>query len=287
MPSVPSGSALHSVDGLLYVISDDAPFIYRCTPEGSLVDSVPLAFLGTTFHRIPKAHKPDFEASVIGRIRGRDCIFAFGSGSVETVRDSGIVVQLANIEDQQHFSLSPFYAHIRSTLGIAVKDFNIEGAALRDDKLILFNRGTNHLIQTSLAGLVQHVLEGSPPPSVTGQIIELAKTGPYITGISGADFIDDTHLLFCASVEATQDWFADGEVLGSYVGVIELREAELPKVLEFLPLLDGAGSRAKEKLESIALKDSAWIKGEKFKPRLIGLVDNDDGTSKLLHIDVK
>ncbi len=51
---------------------------------------------------------------------------------------------------------------------------------------------------------------------------------PQIDGkearISGVCTIDDSQLLFSASVEDTPDWIKDGSILGSFVGIYSLKE---------------------------------------------------------------
>lgn len=282
LPTVPSGSALLTdTAGHLLIVSDDAPFVFRCARDGRVLSSIPVTGLPTALTRIPKPQKPDFEAAVSGTVDHQQCLVAFGSGSLEGVRDSVLILPLAAPGDQRVKSLSPFYAHIRQHFGIAKKDFNIEGAALRGDKFVLFNRGTNHVICCSFKKLMKHLLANGELPKLSGWTVDLPKTGTYITGFSGGDFINEDHLLFCASAEATTDWYQDGEVLGSYIGVLKLHRLEGYDLVAFEPLVDSNGVRVREKLESIVWNSAAHYPTAGL---FTGLVDNDDGTSRLLRI---
>jgi len=283
MESVPSGSAIRAAgDGSFWIISDDAPFFYRVSPAGDVLDSLPLTHFNTALHRIPKAEKPDFEAAVRVQFDEQPWILAFGSGSHDTRRDSILIARLGS-ETQHIYSLTPFYERIRQTVGIAARDFNIEGAAHEGERIVLFNRGTGHLIYFSWVNFLRELTEAKPInlPITSGRL-ELPSTDSFPPGLSGGAFLDDQRLLFCASAEATTDWYADGEVLGSFIGIADLSNPAKPRLVCFSPLLGADGAPVKDKLEGIDLVREAG--GTVYE--VVGVVDNDDGTSKLLHIRV-
>lgn len=285
LKDVPSGSAIRAAgDGSFWIVSDDAPYLYRVSPDGRPLDSIRLAHLTTALHRIPKAEKPDYEAAVLTDVDGAPCLIAFGSGSHETVRDSMSIVPLRGEGAQGVYSLTQFYERIRKTAGIALKEWNIEGAALQGESLLLFNRGTGHLIALRRQEFLDEVLSrGTKPAAITASRVEIPSTDSFPPGLSGGTFLDDQRLLVCASAEATKDWYADGEVLGSYIGLLDISNAAKPRLLSFSPLVGKEGNPVKDKLEGIDLvreKDGTIYE-------VIGVVDNDDGTSKMLHIQVK
>lgn len=285
LPDVPSGSAIRAAgEGSFWIVSDDAPYLYRVSADGRALDSIRLTHLTTALHRIPKAEKPDYEAAVLTEVDGQPCLLAFGSGSHDTVRDSMSIVPLRGEGAQGVYSLTQFYERVRKTVGIALKDWNIEGAALQGEQLLLFNRGTGHLIALSRQEFLDEVLSrGSNPASVTAARVEIPSNDSFPPGLSGGTFLSDRRLLFCASAEATKDWYADGDVLGSYIGLLDLTEPAKPRLLSFSPLVDANGKPVKDKLEGIDLvREKSGAVSE-----VVGVVDNDDGTSKLLHIRVE
>lgn len=283
LEDVPSGSAIRAAgNGSFWIVSDDAPYLYRVSSDGRTLDSIRLAHLTTALHRIPKAEKPDYEAAVLAEVDGVECLLAFGSGSHETMRDSMSIIPLKGDGAQGVYSLTKVYGRIRQTISIEGKDFNIEGAALEAEQLVLFNRGTGHLITFELTAFLDEVLGRGTTNAPSAARVEIPSTDSFPPGLSGGAFIDKNRLLFCASAEATTDWYADGEVLGSYIGLVDLSEPSKPRLISFSPLVDKAGKPVKDKLEGIDLVREK--EGTIFE--IVGVVDNDDGTSKLLHIRV-
>ena len=280
---MPSGSAIRVAgDGSYYIIPDDAPYLYRVSANGRTLDSIRLSHLTTRLHRIPKPEKPDYESAVITEVDGTRCLLAFGSGSHKTARDSMSVIPLRGDGPQRVYSLTRLYESIRQTVGIELKDINIEGAALEGERLVLFNRGTGHLITFDRAAFLDELLGRGPTTVPTVARVLLPSTDAFPPGFSGGAFIDTHRLLFCASAESTTDWYADGEILVSYIGLLDLTDAGKPRLLSFLPLVGKDGKPLKDKLEGIDIVRKKGGTGYE----VIGVVDNDDGTSKLLHIRV-
>lgn len=281
LPDVPSGSAIHGADdSTFWIVSDDAPYLFRIAPEGRVLDSVHLHHLSTALHRIPKAEKPDYEAVVLAEVDGHQCLLAFGSGSHEAARDSMAVVPVRDALPHRVYGLTPFYERVRKTIDIPREAFNIEGAALDGSRLVLFNRGTAHLIYVNLRDFLKEVSAGEAGTTITAGRIEIPFTDSFPPGLSDGVFLDSKRLLFCASAEATTNWYADGEVLGSYLGLLDLENPAKPRLLSFSPLVGKDEKPVKEKLEGIDLvRDNS---GKILE--VIGVGDNDDGTSKLLHI---
>ncbi len=284
MEDVPSGSAVRAVDGAYWVVPDDAPRFYRCRADGGVLDSIQVYGGREAPHRIPKAEKHDYEAAIVIPWLYRDALIAFGSGSVPQIREQAVLMPFSPHHAIDRCSLTALYARIRREAGIAEKDFNIEGAASNDETILLMNRGTGHLIFFEHRALLAELFdENEPPAAMRIGRVPLPAADSFPPGISGGAFLDDRRLLFCASAEATTDWFHDGEVLGSYIGVADISDPTAPRLLGFAPLLGKDGKAVKDKLEGI---DLVREKGGTIY-EVIGVVDNDDGTSKLLHIQVE
>ena len=284
LPAVPSGSALELMNDALYIISDDARYIYRCAGEnGVLMDSLRLLHLAGAERRIPKPVKPDYEAAIAAMVDGKDCLIAFGSGSMALQRDSAVIITLGDSGAQQVVALNTLYAALRKEAGIDEADFNIEAAALQENRLVLINRGTNHLFSMDWDKILKHLREAAPVPPVSVSVVPLPEKSGYPTGISGACFLDDDRLLFCASVEATTNWVEDGEVLGSYIGVIALDKSGKGLLQGLAPVMTDEGRPIKDKIEGI----SGYGEIEKGMLTVLGIVDNDDGSSALLRIRLK
>ena len=106
---VPSGSGLAIWKDSLYIVSDDAPFIYRLSLKDFSYEQFPLKGYTNAAYRIPKNIKPDFESAAIGEMGGQQYLFAFGSGSKTPGRDSLLIVNTANLQEQKTMSLSGLY----------------------------------------------------------------------------------------------------------------------------------------------------------------------------------
>jgi hypothetical protein len=191
-----------------------------------------------------KAMKPDFEIlfALPSSDGGQgDLLCALGSGSTaERMRgvlinlDSGIVASL---------DLKPLF----EALALLVTEINLEGAAVRDDQLLLFNRGNmanpeTHLFETAFSAISGHNV--AP--------IRLVKTLalPMIEGVpltvTDACSLDDGRFLLSAVAEVTDDSYADGAVLGA---AIILLNADLDVVaiepLEPIMKIEGISGRLK------------------------------------------
>jgi hypothetical protein len=282
LETIPSGSALELRGDSLYIVSDDAPYIYVCRRNGAALDSLRLRQLPADRHRVPKDIKADYEAAIIADVNGRSCIIAFGSGTLQPYRGTAVIQDLHDTAWQKVVPMEPLYAAMRRQAGISADDFNIEAAALAGERLLLFSRGTNHMFLMDWPAIVDYLMAGGKLPEIHPVVVAMPKKGRFPAGISGAAMLDERHLLISSSVEATTSWKADGEVLGSYVSVLEIDPAGKPMLLGIAPLINEQQDTLKTKLEGVFPAEA--LNREQSRMSVIGIVDNDDGTSRLLDI---
>ncbi len=280
LDTVSSGSALQVRGESVYIVSDDAPVVFRCSLRGEVLESYAIAGLAQAVAgRIPKPLKPDYEAAATGAVLGDASLVAFGSGSLAEARDSVLILSFKRPRTQTRVSTAALYAHLRAVAGITKASFNIEGAVRSGTSLLLFNRGSNHVFRMDWNAAMLHLVSGHPVPAVVAAQIPLPRMGDFTPGFSGAAALGEGRVLFCASVEATADWVADGEVLGSYVGILDVSKPDAPTLERCAPLLNLSGEAVKDKLEGVDL-----LSRTESALELLGVVDNDDGTSKLVCI---
>jgi hypothetical protein len=98
--------------------------------------------------------------------------------------------------------------------------------------------------------------------------------------ISGAATLDDHRILFTASLENTKDWTKDGEIFGSYVGILDV-SGKQPK-LETCLLLSENNKPLTIKLESLDVISNS---GKQID--IISVSDNDDGSSGIYLLQLK
>jgi hypothetical protein len=280
LPQVPSGSALLRQDDTLYIISDDAPYLYSYVLSSGQTDSIWIQSANSRLHRIPWQEKLDFEAALTAPWQDKTCIFTFGSGSLPVYREwIGIFRPGAN-QPQERYDARPLYAHLRQVANLPENAFNIEGAALTSDgELILLNRGRQQLFRMRWADFTTWLTTRKLPP-VTVQETPIPSKAAYT--FSGTETIDHNQLLFTASLEATKDASADGAIGGSALGILEKGKPNRWQVKTLWLVLDASGKVALEKIESAIPQP-----GDRTGRRFIALTDNDDGQSKLLWIELR
>lgn len=235
----------------LYALADNQPLLYRLDCENFGVCDKILLDLSldpeVAEAEIPKALKPDFEASALIEHQGQQELLLFGSGSLKSVREKLLRV---NLQSQQLslVSLSELYASVAQQ----VIEVNIEGASLVQNHWLLANRGhqgqpLNHLLWIQDLNLLQL------------QTLHLPQA-PFV-GVSGLEYQPELdRLWFCASTEATGSVYEDGEIGDSYLGWIEnfSRKRHFSDLEpDFLLNLSQLDQRFKgQKIEAIAIEGS-------------------------------
>lgn len=268
LPGIPSASGIEIIDDDVYIMSDDSPWLYRLDLQLNIAGKIRIADPGAAIEgKIPKKIKPDLEAMChVGNE-----LWLFGSGSKGKERETMIVVGMNEEKVSAEYSLSLLYEEIRRVGSIEKKDLNIEAAAFNGEYLFLLNRGKNLCFRINAQEFLDHVKKKAKFPSVEIFNFILPEIKGIPAGFSGACLTPDGKgLLFTASVENTSNWIDDGEVLGSFIGLIDINKPQ-PGVLscELLPL--------KEKVESVAVRSAGddevilWL-----------VTDNDDQGSVLV-----
>jgi hypothetical protein len=284
LDSIPSGSGLAKVGEVLYLISDDSPYFFRLDLQFNLLEKIAIREgQKNTPYRIPKPEKPDYESATVGDWNGEKVLLAFGSGTQSPQRDSLLVVNLHDLHHPQTWSLKPFYELLKAAAHLPAAELNIEGSAIIGEDLYLFNRGRNVLIQTNWPETVAFLTKkpGTPPPAIKTWRIPLPQIKGITPGFSGACQLGtENKILFTASVENTKNWIEDGEILGSFIGILDVKKlAENP--LESVALLtDKNDNPVIEKIESIEFLQTE----PNGDLKLLTLTDDDKGGSKILEV---
>ena len=275
--SIPSGSGLALHHDSIFIVGDDAPFLYQLSLKTNLYRTIPISFSPTIGYRIHTDEKPDYEAAANVNLDGKNYLFLFGSGSKSPQRDSLLIVPADRLMIDTIVSVKRFYDHLKKITRTADKDWNLEGATIVKDKIILFNRGNNLVISFNIEEFLAYALTtGRAPPPIKHFTAVLPAIEGYQARLSGAATMDN-QVLFCASVEKTEDWTRDGPILGSYTGILDLEKQQLT-LAALVRYVDG--KPCKEKLESVVLLRKAADRDI----TLLAVADNDDGKSRLMQI---
>lgn len=277
LDSIPSASGIAIENDTMWIVGDDATSVYRLNLTSFEQQQIPLKGFPSEQYRLPKPIKHDLECANLISYNNKQYLLAFGSGTLEPYRDSVLLMNINDTADQQFISVQPFYKELQRLTGTDSTQWNVEGSTLAGDSLIISNRGSNLLISFHADSLMHYLLfAGVPVPAIDFHKANLPQIEGKEARLSGLCTLDDTHLLFSASVEDTPDWVKDGPILGSFIGIYSLKEK---KVVASHLLRDKQGAVAIEKLESIDIvsKQGGTI-------TCIAVADNDNGTSKLFRI---
>jgi hypothetical protein len=293
LPQLPSASGVEIIGPIAYVVSDDAPFLYlldaaTLAPTGQ-VQLFKTSDFGTG--RIPKATKPDLESmAAVVAPGGAAGLLLCGSGSRPN-RETGYFVGLPAADAPapavprfvQRLDLRGLYAQLRTRLP-AGATLNLEAAATTATELLLLQRtvggGPALLFVLPLDATLEHLFEPRWPAPAPTRVLSFAlpALAGYAAGFSGATYVAG-QLLVTASVEATVDAVADGAVLGSFVGVVDLAA----QTATFAHLAWADGRAYLGKVEGLAMRRTrgpGWLE-------LLLVTDDDRGGSTALVAELR
>ena len=252
-PFLSAASGLVQIGEILCVVGDDeqhlAVFNQNDDGPGRLIRLLPGDLPRKKKAR--KAVKPDFE--ILFQLPDSRLICAMGSGSTPQ-RMRGAIIDL-DTGSVTLLDLQPLFA----ALAPLVAEINLEGAALRGDRLLLFNRGNmanpeTHIFETALAALTDGAaVEVTSVKTLTLPLIE----GVPLT-VTDACLLNDDGFLLSAVAEVTDDSYADGDILGAAIIVLNV-DLEVVAIETLEPTLKIEGITARRTLtgaELLCVSDS-------------------------------
>lgn len=276
LKEVPSASGIVKLNESFYVIGDDSPYLFQIDKNFSLLSkSLIYASDKLQGNTIPKIDKPDFEA--MERISDTE-ILVFGSGSKSPERDVCILIEIGEEMTYKQYGISLFYEYIRELKLMEGYELDIEGLAIYGGLLYLFNRGRNIIFHFPYKEFISYCLTGThfPTPKVT--LYSLPKINGLQAGFSGATIYGQKpYLIFTASVENSTNAYDDGDILGSFIGLIEINNGE-PSDNFIIKKL--SNSETPLKVESVIVDEVVSEKAVK----LILVTDNDGKPSEILRL---
>jgi hypothetical protein len=283
---IPSASGIEFLDGKYWLIGDNSPWLFEVNDVFEVAEKHPIFSMDFAENgTIPKSKKHDFEAMTALNWEGDSALFIFGSGSKNN-RFQGVLVKINNAlnptMDTQKFDLTDFYSLILEKAKLKEGELNIEAAAVLGDRLFLFNRGKNKVISLKVKHFIDYLSDTRETIKIKVKTIDLPEIDGIRAGFSGATADEKfQRIVFTASVENAADWVADGQVLGSFIGVLNLHSLEnhaAPKCV----LIKNKQEILRIKAESITLQESS----EKSF-RCLVVTDSDGGKSELLKLNVQ
>ena len=212
-----SASGLICKDNSLLIIGDNSGFLYEYQMDSKNLKRHPL--LENPIENTLKKDKADFEAIT----QFGDSIYIFGSGSTEK-RNKMIQVNATDKKIIATNDLSDLYAVMQNFGDIKPEDFNLEGAIYNGESWFLLNRGNGSSHKN-----VIFTIEGK---NLTNDFTILSNDYklPNIKGVRSSftdGIIVGDSIYFLATAEDTESTYDDGEVLGSFIGSINLKTMKI------------------------------------------------------------
>ncbi len=236
-PHLSAASGLVQVGPWLYVVADDELHLGQFLLEGNTPGQLHRCFDGELplEHEERKAAKPDIEALVLlpdfslpdMSDKAHSVLLALGSGSKKNRHRSALIPldKTGNINgDPTTIELENFYDFLKDEIG----KINIEGAAIVDDQIFLFQRGNkknklNASIRISLEDFYRVLLKPDkkyePTIHITPYDLGLIDEVPLC--FTDATALANGNILFTASAENTSDSYLDGQCMGSAIGMLD------------------------------------------------------------------
>ncbi len=271
---IPSGSGIVIATDSYYIIGDDSPTLFVLNKNLEVIQKILLQDTNVVDgNRIPKPLKADYEAL---ELIDENELVVFGSGSKSPQRDVFIRVLLGDEPKTETYIITEFYSYIKSLEIFSDSELNIEAVAYRDGVLYLFNRTKNVVLFFPYNTFLKYIQGASPLPSVQTRHITLPQLNGIEAGFSGAVALKkESKILFTASVENTSNAYDDGEILGSFIGIIDITDGLSITAVECCKIPD---TKHKLKVESIAIEHE----GDDGKAQLILITDDDKGGSEII-----
>ncbi len=274
LTGIPSASGLVALEDGFLVIGDDTPYLFQLDTALSLVRKIAIfpSNMAEADGSIPKPIKPDFEAMEL--IEGRDLLI-FGSGSLSPQRNLLLRLPWPAATPVETYDLSSFYTHLRSLAAMRSQELNIEGLAYHEQRLYLLNRSNNLIFRFSYSDFVAFLQGSGGLPEVESIRARLPQLEGYPAQLTGATIAaQPPQLFFTAAVEATDNAYDDGAILGSFLGQVALGALEQAAAYQYYRL---EAEETPLKVESISL-----IKQEKQGWHFGFVTDSDGGESLFL-----
>ena len=200
-----SASGLVLKDNMLFIISDNSSFLYQYKIKENQLITIPL--LENAQRNIAKNDKPDLEA-----ITEKDgLLYLFGSGSTEK-RNRCFIYNLTTGQVKTN-DLQPLFDQLKKTATITSADLNIEGAVWYNNSWFLFQRGNGEKAKNGVFVVDKKANKQRFHPITLPKIQNIEAT------FTDAVLVKD-QVYFLAAVENTVSTYDDGDILGSFIGII-------------------------------------------------------------------
>jgi len=214
-----AASGLFLIGDLLYIIGDNSGYLNVYNIKTKALNKIQILFNDNhSLENIPKANKPDFEVLC----SYKNILYILGSGS--TSKRNLMIEYALETKSVVQKDLSKLYDRLKSISSIDDENFNIEGTIFNGAEWLLFNRGNGIATKNGIFRIGEKDLENAD------KIRFFPSSLPKINHVE-ASFTDailyQNEIFFIATAEDTKSTYHDGEVLGSFIGSINLESLKI------------------------------------------------------------
>ncbi|MET0759592.1 MAG: hypothetical protein ABWZ56_04175 [Flavobacterium sp.] len=245
-----SASGLVYKDNSLFIIGDNSGFLYEYNIKASGLKRH--ALIENASENIPKKDKPDFEAIT----RFGDDLYIFGSGSTEN-RNKMVQINPNTKEIIATTDLTDLYLVMQNFGKIKPEDFNIEGAIYNGETWFLINRGNGKSNKNTIFTI--HGKNLTNEFNILSNAYKLPKIKGVRASLTDATLVENK-IYFLATAEDTTSTYDDGEVLGSFIGCIDIEtmKIDFTKKITDTHKFEGLAlyKNSKEKIEFLLCDDN-------------------------------
>lgn len=216
---VGAASGLFYKDRQLYIISDNSNYLYRYSTHDQKLYKT-LLIEKRPYENLSKEEKSDFEAI----FSENDMLVILGSGSDTSYRrNQQISIPIGSKRPAAIDDIRSVYQSLQKKYQIDHQNFNIEGAIPYREQLLLFNRGNGPLGFNGVFRL-------TPGLDTVFIPVPLPALNETPAGFSDAVKVRDT-IYFTAIAESQPSVYHDGEIKGTYLGIMRLPEFEVEQLI--------------------------------------------------------
>ncbi len=206
----------------LYLIADNSQYIYDYDINTRTLNKHPLVKSPNISETNAKKDKLDLEA--IGM--HQDTLFLFGSGSTTKRNTLFRVTYTADFQTKQQ-DLYECYQRLQKEAQISAEDFNIEGAIITSERILLFNRGNGPAKKNVIFEIIGSDLSGT----IRWKEVPLPKIKTIETGFTDA-ILHAGRIYFIAAAEDANSTYLDGEIGGSIFGIMDAESFDIVQTME-------------------------------------------------------
>ncbi len=288
LPNLSSASGIEYFNNNYYIVGDDTPWLYILDKNLGIINKIKLSNIDSMVNgRTPKYLKADFECIGINTANNSNDIVVVSSGSLTNSRDTAYILNIDTPQRITAKNIRPLFEKIKNLSKLpAENEINIEGVTFSKEYAFLFHRGNvseNFIIRIGNNEFTSYLRNESEMPTIEIFWFDLPVYNGVSSGFSGACLHPNKEgIIFTASMEDTGDEINDGEVLGSYIGYISLKNMSSGNYISALLTKDEQPLR--KKLESISVINKPDVVSNGKALNVIAVSDNDNGTSDVLEL---